>query len=152
MSYKPLAISRPGVELEKQHALRDVLQWVYERGREIIINLHTESTIKRDDYNSIINKDDIIADNFTTYAYPLEFNPTTKQQEKAGIREDVDCIAWTSTQAWLDAGYSISRLKEIDSIRATIIIDDSKYEISEKNHVSDFSDTFLYVVLGLNKV
>jgi hypothetical protein len=43
-------------------------------------------------------------------------------------------------------------LKQPDSIRATVIIEGAKYEIRDKVLESQIGDTFLYVLLGLNKI
>ena len=53
---------------------------------------------------------------------------------------------------WNDAGYTMETLKTIDSIRATVIIAGSKYEIRDKVLESQFGNTYLYVLLGLNKI
>jgi len=152
MSFKTLPVSRSGVELEKQYALRDVQHGIIERGKKITINFHNKETITRDRFNNIIKREISAADKLITYAYPVIFDPTQKEQDKAGIREVVQCIAYTATQEWIENGFTINQLKKIDSIGATAVIDKQKFEIKTKNYFSDFSDEFLYVILGLNKI
>lgn len=151
MSLSPI-VSRAGVACERDHALADVQQGIVERGRELKIIFHNEKTSTRDAYNTIKRQDYSTASELNTYAFPLIFNPTQQEQEKAGIKENVQVIAWTATKEWTENGFSINQLILPDSIRGKVVIDDRKYEIKEKNHVSEFADTFLYIVLGLNLV
>lgn len=150
MSFKKPAISRSKVTLEKQYALRDVSATIQERGHPIEIRLHTESTVQRDRLNSIKKRTSTTKLSF--YAYPLVFNPTDKELDRAGIRERTQVIAHTAMFDWNEEDFDMKRLESLDSIRATVIINNQKYEIKEKSLFSEFSDTYLYVVLGLNKI
>lgn len=150
--YMDPAISDIGATHEQELALIDARNVIRERGKQIEIRLHTEQKITRDKLGSIKNRGTVETDEPTFYAYPVRYNPSDKELDRAGIRERVQVTAKTSTLDWNDAGYSLETLKAIDSIRATVIIDGAKYEIRDKVLESQFGDTYLYVLLGLNKI
>jgi len=151
-NFKGSAISRNGVKLERDQALIDVRDKVNEMGELCRFELHTEQTVERDKFGNIIRRIDNPSIAFDLYAFPIIMNPTEEQSEKAGLREATDIIIWTSILDWWEKGYTSERLQFIDSIRMTVIIHGAKYEIKAKNFESDFSDTNLYLTIGLNRV
>lgn len=151
-SYKLPAIATIGIQHEKELALIDARDYCWERGKQIKLRLHEEQTITRDRFGSIKKRDLAASPELTFYAYPITFNPTDKQMEESGIREKTQVIAYTAMLDWTDAGYTLTTLKDLDSIRMTVIIESAKYEIRDKALNSQFSDTYLYVVLGLNRI
>lgn len=151
MTFLNPAISRQGVTLEKQYALIDVRDIIWERGEQVRLELLGEDNLTRDDYGNIIKRSPGVTETFTFYAFPIIYNPTEEEQEKAGLREKTQVIITTAMWDWTHNNLSIDRLQDIDLTRAVIIIDGAKYEIKDKNNIDQFSDTYLYVVLGLNK-
>jgi len=143
-------ISSLGITGEKNCALADAQHFIRERGAPVIIRLQTESNVTRDRYGSI--KKRTSPGDLTFYAFPIIYSPTVKQLEEAGIREITDVLIKTAVMDWNDAGYTMDTLRVIDSIRATVIINNSKYEIKSKQLDSQYSDTFLYIHLGLNRI
>lgn len=150
MSYMQPAIS--DITHEQELSLIDARDIIRERGKQIEIRLHTEQKITRDKFGSIKNRGTAQTDERTFYSYPLTFNPSEKELDRAGIREKVQVLAKTAMLDWNDAGYPMETLKTLDSIRATVIIDGSKYEIRDKVLESQFGGTYLYVLIGLNKI
>ncbi len=146
------AISRTGVHLERDHALIDARDKIWELGHEIDIYTHEEDTVIRDDFGSIIKHIPGVLNSFTFYAFPIITNPTDEQVEAAGLREKTTIIAYTAMLDWWENGFTMDNLNKLDSIRLECIVHTEKYEIKDKNFHSDFSDTHLYVVLGLNKI
>jgi hypothetical protein len=69
--------------------------------------------------------------------------------EKAGIKENVDVQIYTAMQDWIDAGLNY---EDIEVIRGTVELAGCRYQIKAKNQQSQFSDTYLYIVLGLTKL
>lgn len=150
--YMNPAISDIGTTHEQELALIDARDVIRERGQQIEIRLHVEQKITRDKFGSIKNRGTVLTDERTFYAYPINYNPTDKELDRAGIRERVQVTAKTAMLDWNDAGYTMETLKTIDSIRATVIIAGTKYEIRDKVLESQFRDTYLYVLLGLNLI
>ena len=150
MSYEQ-GISTIGVTMEKEQALSDARDIIRERGAPVIIRLHEEQKITRDRFNTIKKRDTTQTPGITFYAFPIIYNPTAKQREAAGIREVTQVLIKTATLDWNDNGFTMKILKDIDSIRATVIIDGAKYEIRDKQLDSQYQDTCLYVHLGLNR-
>lgn len=150
--YNKPAISRPGVQHEKEHALIDARDIIWERGEQITIRLYEEDTIVRDQFNSIVKREAGEVTDRLFYSYPVIYSPTDKDMEKAGIRERTRVIVYTAMQDWIDYEYTLDTLKDLNSIRMSVIINGAKYEIVDKALQSQFADTYLYVVLGLNRV
>ena len=150
--WKPPAISTVGLEHEKDQALIDARDIIRERGQIIKIRLHVEGKIERDEFNTIIKKDTTQTPGIDFYSFPVIYNPTDKQLEEAGIREKTQVLVKTAVQDWIDNDFTVDTLKDIDSIRATVIIGGAKYEIRDKNLDSQYQDTFLYIHLGLNRI
>ena len=151
-NYKQPAISRIGVSLEQEYSLRDVRDNIWERGEQITLKLIGEDKVDRDKFGNIARRIPATTDIFTFYAFPIIYDPTEKQQEKAGLREITQVIIYTAMQDWIDNNLEVDRLQDIDSIRSVIEINKATYEIKNKNKLDQFSDNYLYVVLGLNKI
>jgi hypothetical protein len=145
-----LPVSRHGVDHEKVCALQDIQQICQERGNLVLLNLRKETNIQRDTYGSIKSRETQF-DSISFYAWPVQFSPSEKVREKLGIKEKCELSIHTAMQDWIDDGYTLKRLQEIDLLLATIIMNETRYEIKEKVLYSPFQDTFLYVVLALNK-
>ena len=140
-----------GTGVEQCGALRDVQDIINERGMSVRIELLGEDDVVRDKFGSIKKRDSSGAIVLTTKAFPITFSPTDKQKNEAGIREKTTVIVWTAMKAWTDAGIDPNILLSVDSIRTKVTIQGIDYEISDKNMVDQFIDTFLYVTLGLNR-
>ena len=141
---KPLSGSC-GVAFEQKCALLDIKMIIDERGMSITLNVIDETDITRDRYNSIKRRG---TSTLVLNAYPLIFAPTDEDKSDAGLREDTDVIAHTAMLDWTDAGFDIDN---IDLVRAEVFISGDIYEIRDKAQISQFGDTYLYIVLGLNK-
>ncbi len=145
-SGQPLAC-REGVMFEQKCALLDTKMIIDERGISISINIIDETDVTRDKYNSIKQRE---TSNplLTLFAYPLIFSPTNEDKSDAGLREITDVIAHTAMLDWTNAKYNID---DIDLIRTEVFISGDIYEVKDKAKISQFGDTYLYFVLGLNK-
>ena len=145
-------ISTLGVSLEKDQALADARNLIVEEGSQITIRLYTESKITRDRLNSIKKHNKSSVTDLTFYSFPIIYNPTVKQLEQAGMKEVTEVLIKTAMLDWNTAGFTMQNLNDIDSIRAEVIIAGLKYEIKSKQLDSQYSDTFLYIHLGLNRI
>jgi len=150
--YKDPAIATIGITHEQELSLIDARDIIRERGQIVIIRLHEEQKITRDRFNSIKKRDTTTTPGINFYAFPIIYNPTDKQLETSGLREKTEVIIKTSVLDWTNAGFTVATLKDINLIRATVIIAGSKYEIKDKQLDSQFGDTFLYIHLGLNRI
>lgn len=138
---------RCGVDHEYCLASKDVQCNINQYGHPILIRFHTESTVTRDRYNSIKNRKQNIANKLDIKALPITYAPTDKQKSKAGIREKSEVIIWTAMRDWTDSNYEI---KDLNTIKADVIINGETFEIVDKSLKDQFGENFLYVVLGLN--
>jgi hypothetical protein len=136
-----------GVSSELLDALQDVQDIAIERGTQIKISIRTEADVERDAYGSI-KRLNTMEENpaLIVYAYPLEYQPTDRQMEKAGLRESTDAIAWIPTKYFLDAGITFN---SIDMVRTTVEAKGVRFQITQKNQVSQFGDEWLYVTCAL---
>lgn len=112
-------------------------------GKEIKLFRGKESNLERDEYGSII-KSNIEYDTLT--AFPIEFSPTQKQLEKAGIIEKVDVVIYLSKFECDEKKISYEAL---DTIRQQVEIDGINYKIKSKNLVSQFGENWLYITIGV---
>ena len=136
-----------GVDHEFDLASCDITRTINQYGSPVLIRFFQEDTVIRDDYGSIINRKANNLKKLLINAFPLTFSPTTKEKSNAGIREDSDLIVWTSSIAWLNAGYDVNNL---NTIKADVIVNGKTYEIVDKSLRDQFGTKFLYIVLGLN--
>jgi hypothetical protein len=134
-------------QLERDNALQDVQNEVEIYGNEIKLRIRDESTIDRDSYNSIKQRD-LPASDIIVKADPIISNPSQYQIEKAGLREMVDIMAYVPMKSLTDKAIEF---EDIDMIRSSVILDGIKYWIKDKAKHSQFLDTFLYVILGLRQ-
>lgn len=134
--------------LEVKQALIQTECVIKSRGMAISLKLDDEETVERDEWGSIKKRTSPVK---TMYAFPVTFSPTTKQKDRNGIKGDVQVICTTSMKSWTDLGYTDKDLSHIDSIRATVILRGQTYEIRDKNMDTQLGNTFLYVILGLNR-
>lgn len=148
----PAPVCSTAIEFEKNSALNDARDMIRERGQAIKIHFHYETGITRDKFNSIKKRSQAAAPAVTMYAFPVIYNPTTKQLDAAGIKEKTEVLIKIAVLDWVDAGYSVATLKDLDSIRASVIIAGAKYEISSKQLDSQYADTFLYIHIGCNRI
>lgn len=137
---------RQGMSLELCQALKDALWHCQEYGKAVTLVLNREADVSRDSYNSIRKYGTSLT--ISTYAFPVEFNPSDKQMEKAGILTKTDVQIYTPMKAWIDAGYTEESLS---MIRGRVTIDGSAYEIRARGAASQFGGQFLYVTLGLTR-
>jgi hypothetical protein len=135
------------IYLEQLYALTDIKGIVDERGMLIKVVLRKESNVTRDRYNSIEarQQDRII----WMKAYPVNFSPSMKQLEKAGIREQANVLAYTAMKDWMTAGVELDEI-EFEG-RSTVVLQGKEYEIRERGQESQIGDSFAYITLGLFK-
>jgi len=136
-----------GAYLEKLNALQDVQNIVAEYGYPIRIYLDTESGMTRDKYNSIEKRETTDTERILDIrAYPLNFSPTTRDIEKAGLKEKAEVICYTAMKDWTDRGYNF---KDLNITKATAEVRGDTYLIKDKAENSQYLDEFLYITLGL---
>lgn len=148
----PAPVCTTAIDFEKTSALNDARDMIRERGQSVKIHFHLETGITRDTFNSIKKRSQAAAPAVTMYAFPVTYNPTRKDLDEAGIKEKTEVLIKTATLDWIDAGYTVATLKDLDSIRATVIIAGAKYEISSKQLDSQYADSYLYVHIGCNRI
>ena len=141
-----ISAGKCGVDHEFKLASCDVKQNIDQYGAPVLIRFNQETTIDRDRYGSIKNRK-TNTNKMSINALPITFSPTDKQKSNAGIRENTDVIIWTAMLDWMNNEYTI---KDLNSIKADVIINDETYEITDKSLKDQFGLNFLYVVLGLN--
>jgi hypothetical protein len=132
------------VTLERGAALLDVQRIVHEYGTQLSIRLRTEANVTRDLYNSVA---DWPTDRTLAFkANPVVHNPNDRQIERAGLREKSQCIVYTATKDWTDAGLAF---KDIDPERTTIVLDARRYRVVERGQTDVFAGAALYITFGL---
>ena len=136
-----------GVYHERNCAMIDAYNEIEERGEIVAIILRNESNVTRGRYNSITKRDQDTK--YMVKAYPINYNPNERDLEKAGLRERVDVVIYTSMKYWRDN--SVDFDNDMIANKMTIKMRGSDYEVKDKGLVSQFSDFFLYGTFGLSK-
>lgn len=149
--FNPAPAARIAMAFESASALIDAKSMIDELGKQIVIKLNTDATITKDDYGGIKNRVPG-GSSLTWFSYPIIFNPTVKQWERSGLKEHTEVIIKISMKDWNDAGFTMQRLETLDMIRTRVVINGQNYEIRDKVLDSQFQNTWLYVLIGANRV
>lgn len=144
------AVPQVGIDHETDSALVDAQQTIRILGKEIKIKLYFDNTTTNDKYGSI--KATGTPETLIFYSYPLNMNPTEDDFRQCGMKEKTDILVKTAMRDWTEAGYNMDRLQELDLIRARIIISGVTYELKNKVLDSQFYGTYLYVLIGANRI
>ena len=138
-----------GTSLEQCGALQDILTISMEYGTTISVYLRTEDSVRRDSYEDYKSGNaSPTLEPVSIPAFPVTFQPNSRQLEKAGIREDCELLVYTPMLSWISLGVSF---EDIDMIRSTVNFQGVKYVIKEKALAGQFTDTFLQITLGLER-
>ncbi len=137
-----------GTYHERNCALIDIKNIVDERGDLVQVFIRDESEVTRDRYGSIKKKG--VTTKYDIRAYPVEFRPSEKQLEKAGLREKADVTIWTAMKDWIDNSINFADFR-MDA-KNSVILQGEKYEIRDKGLVLQLNDVFGYITFGLFKV
>lgn len=143
-----------GIGLEAQ-TMRQVAQdTACQFGTMITVKLFGESDISRDNLGTIKRRP---TTGIAMKAFPIERQADRRKLEKAGIREDVDVIAWTPAQSWIDAGIlddtNIGEtFASIDMTRSTVILDGQEWKIADKGFATRIGEFPVHITLGLKRM
>ena len=140
-------ITLPVGDICQYAELKDIKQVLDEWGAAITIQLREEPEVTRGKYNSLKKRG--APTTITAKAYPVEYNPSIYQIEKAGLRENVEVIIYTAMCDYINASVGFD---DIEIKRSTVILDSQRYEIRDKKKFGQIQDTWLYIILGLNKL
>lgn len=136
-----------GVFLERQCALVDSKAVIDERGDLVEIFIRDEGEITRDRYGAV--KKNIQTTQYRFRAHPVQFQPSDKQLEAAGLRERATVIIYTSMKDWIDSGIEFEDLR-LD-MKSSVKLQGDVYEIREKALTGQMNDQYIYLTLGLFK-
>jgi hypothetical protein len=128
--------------------MRDVKRIVEQYGDNILLIPGDETNLKKDDYGSIIGRQPGTSPNGQTIkSFPIRFNPTTKDLEKAGIAERVEVVFYLSKLRADELGIVIPS-KITDTVRMKIVYRGISFRLRDRGWYSQFGDEFLYITLG----
>lgn len=120
----------------------DVRNVVRQYGTTINILQQTDAQTTRDDYGSIIDRQNVP---ITVSAFPVEIDPSEKKLMALGINEMVNILVHLSKLDCDEQGLDFS---EIDTILHTFEWLGIEYKIKTKRFFSQFNGEYLYIVLG----
>lgn len=130
-------------------SLADIKNIIDQYGIAIIIQLRTEAEVTRGSLNSLKKRG--TPDTISCRAYPIDYSPSEYQLEKAGLRLNTEVMIHTAMLDYINAGVDFSDIA-IEIKRSTVILESNRYEIGSKNKIGQVQDSWLYIVLGLNKL
>lgn len=137
-----------GERVERLCAQKDVQDIANERGQRVIFDEKVEGEVVRDRYGSIMNRAEADSTPFSIWALPVEYRPTTRSLEQAGLREEAEVLVCTPKKSWDDLGV---RFEDIDQTKTTARINDNTYEVREKVLDDHYGEDYLYINFGLFK-
>lgn len=123
-------------------ALLDVQGVVNGYGEDIKLEFNDELDITRGDYKDRKRWDGNV---ITIKAFPIDFNPSPKMLEKAGVTEKVDVLTHTSTQDWIEEGLTY---QDMEKANIRMKIDSEVFENNVVKRFSQFGSKFLYIIFG----
>lgn len=132
------------VEKEYVDALLDVYHEREEYGKPCTFHLNAESAVTRDKYNSLKSLNTPV--DLPLKAFPVEYRPTARQYEQAGIRNQGDVLLYTAKKDWDDASVDFH---DIDIVRTHVSLEKRSYEVVDKNRIGQIGDDYLYFVFSL---
>lgn len=137
----------PGVYHERVLALADARNVIHEYGDLLMFKFRDEGSVERDGYGSVSRRkpDRVLA----LRAHPVEFGPTEKKLEKAGIKEACDVLIYTAMQDWIENGIDFRDIEM--ATRTTVSLQGATYQVKSKGLSGQFGDSHLYVTFGLDK-
>jgi hypothetical protein len=146
--------AQSGVRQERNDALVDIEQMCRERGEEITLILNDEVNVDRGKYGGIEQRH--AGQTLTLYAYPVEYAPSIRRLEKAGLREECNALCYLPSMSFKRLGIEFDNLtiggaEGIDVRRSWAVVAGEKFEVREKAKVGPFSDYFEYWTLALFK-
>lgn len=139
-------------DFEVVAALNDIKCNAQEWGLAVSYNPRTAATVVKDRmgtvkrYNNDAESPAVTA--LSLYAFPVIFNPSTRDVEKAGLRERYEVIIYTPRLYWAEASITFDNIQVEPS---TFTIQGNTYEIKEKNQANHLRTDFLQYVFGLHK-
>lgn len=144
-----------GVSIEAMTALKDVRNVSREYGTPIIVNLRGEDDVRRDSLGTIKARVPPAA-SLATYALPVEYGPSERHLEQAGIREKVECLIKTPILDWVEAGIiDLARMgitfMAIDITRSTVTLDGLQWKVADKGIPERVGEVPHHVSLGLRR-
>lgn len=140
-----IPISREwGVSLEQRNALLDAQAHCNEYGSLVTFRTRTEAQVTRGRYGTI--KENVQSTDREVRCFPIDFQPNTKRIREAGLFEEVQLIAWSPTQSWIDLEIAF---EELEVTRMTVLLSGSTYTVREKGLASMLGDRYLYITWGL---
>lgn len=148
------AVGPAAVQFEYQNALLDTQAMEWEYGQGVSIHIRGEDEITRDTYGSIVSRP---LDLYTMVqnAAEISYQPTRKQLEKAGLREETDAIIYVAMQDFIDKGLSFDDLEikrmSIDIHAIPGEVNGTRYEVKEKSRAGAFGNGYLYITFGLRR-
>jgi len=144
-----------GTGVEAMAALRDVRNVSREYGTPVTVNLRAESEVARDSLG-MIKAHLAPAAPLQTYAFPVEYGPSERHLEQAGIREKVECLIKTPLLDWVEAGIiDLARVgvtfTAVDITRTTVTLDGLQWKVADKGIPERVGEVPHHVALGLRR-
>ena len=138
-----------GVQLERNHILEDERYWIGRYGEIVKIYFNQEVSVTRDSYNSIKNSQVLTPTVLEMKAYPVTYNPSKNQMEKAGIQEQVEVMFVTAMKDWTLNGIDV--VKDFNTIKGQVVVRGETYNIVDKAQTGHIADTYSTITIGISR-
>ncbi len=120
-----------------------------EIGATLTFYLRNETHVERDRYRSIKDLQKVAGITLEICGQNIEYQPSRRRLERAGLIEEAEASVWTPTKEWIDASIDF---KDIDITRVTVELAGETYQVGEKGRAEVVVGTTpLYYTFGLVK-
>lgn len=130
---------------DQSRALANVKRVVNTRG-SVITLVSPDSNPEKNRYGNVISKG--AATTFQIKAFPITPAPTQRELSRAGIKDDLDFLAYTATSDWDVAGYNIEQMRSFTTVKYQGKDMPIKIIVPFSHFGGPAGDKYLYVLIG----
>jgi len=120
---------------------KDVETVLLQYGSNLTVYLVNNTNVTRDEYNEVKKA---TPTSYTFKAFPVYENPSDKQRDTVGIKEDVNIMAYVS----MKEARKIFNIEDIDTEQIKFSVFNKRYECTQIQRFSQYKDDYLYLVFA----
>jgi len=129
-------------------AICEAAQMCAELGALVRVVVRKEAQTGRDDFRSIKQLQESGATVLSVCAMNIEYGPSSRTLERAGLRDDAEVSIWTPAKQWQDAGIEY---RDIDLERTTVELSGERWMLREKSRAVVIQGTAVFYTFGLTR-
>lgn len=143
---------RAAVRHEACGALRDYAELARDYGTPVTVLVRAEGDVERDRYGAVKRRP--AGSSVLTYALPVERAVDSRAMQRAGIREQCDCMITTPLLDWsalVDPYAPGDGFAGLDLNRMTVLLDGQEWKVADKGMPTRYGPVPVALSLGLRR-